>query len=116
MWTLTGLVIISILIGAIASSLTYVTVEKPIALYGRKVGLQLHVAGAEKAHLKKRFLILCLYYTGETFWRSASNLSSAIEVKKAKNAGKQKIGIKKSKILYFCKLRLELFKILWSIA
>lgn len=38
MWTLTGLVIISILIGAIASSLTSVVVEQPITLYGTKVG------------------------------------------------------------------------------
>lgn len=38
MWTLTGLVIISILIGAIASSLTSVTVEQSIMLYGAKVG------------------------------------------------------------------------------
>ena len=37
MWTLTGLVIISILIGAIASSLTTVNVEKEIMLYGREV-------------------------------------------------------------------------------
>ena len=36
-WTLTGLVIISILIGAIASSLTTVTVEKEIMLYGTEV-------------------------------------------------------------------------------
>ncbi|KAL9960831.1 hypothetical protein ACROYT_G034336 [Oculina patagonica] len=38
MWTLTGLVIISILIGAIASSLTSVTVEQSIMLYGLKIG------------------------------------------------------------------------------
>ena len=37
MWTLTGLVIISILIGAIASSLTTVNVKKEIMLYGREV-------------------------------------------------------------------------------
>ncbi|CAH3191318.1 unnamed protein product, partial [Porites evermanni] len=38
MWTLTGLVIISILIGAIASSLTSVTVERDVILYGTEVG------------------------------------------------------------------------------
>ena len=38
-WTLIGLVIISILIGAIASSLTYVNVDKPVTLYGAKVCL-----------------------------------------------------------------------------
>ena len=38
-WTLIGLVIISILIGAIASSLTYVNVNKPAILYGAKVFL-----------------------------------------------------------------------------
>jgi len=37
-WTLTGLVIIGILIGAIASSLTDVTVQKDIILYGAKIG------------------------------------------------------------------------------
>lgn len=36
-WTLTGLVIISILVGAIASSLTTVTVEQDIMLYGTEV-------------------------------------------------------------------------------
>ena len=36
-WTLTGLVIIGILVGAIASSLTSVTVQKDITLYGTKV-------------------------------------------------------------------------------
>ena len=39
MWTLTGLVIISILIGAIASSLTSVTVERDVILYGTEVNL-----------------------------------------------------------------------------
>ncbi|KAL9960826.1 hypothetical protein ACROYT_G034331 [Oculina patagonica] len=38
MWTLTGLVIIGILIGAIASSLTSVTVDHSIILYGSKIG------------------------------------------------------------------------------
>ncbi|CAH3164520.1 unnamed protein product, partial [Porites evermanni] len=38
MWTLTGLVIISILIGAIASSLTSVTVERDVILYGTEIG------------------------------------------------------------------------------
>ena len=38
-WTLTGLVIISILVGAIASSLTSVTVEQDIMLYGTEVRL-----------------------------------------------------------------------------
>ena len=73
-------------------------------------------SGVEKAHFKKRFLVLCLYYTAETFWRSASNLSSAVEAKKVKKRRKTEHRNKKSKILYFCKLRLELFKILWSIA
>ena len=36
-WTLIGLVIIGILIGAIASSLTSVTVHKDVILYGTKV-------------------------------------------------------------------------------
>ena len=36
-WTLTGLVIIGILVGAIASSLTSVNVQKDITLYGTKV-------------------------------------------------------------------------------
>ncbi|XP_022810159.1 uncharacterized protein LOC111347166 isoform X2 [Stylophora pistillata] len=36
-WTLTGLVIISILVGAIASALTSVTVKYPVILYGSKV-------------------------------------------------------------------------------
>ena len=36
-WTLTGLVIIGVLVGAIASSLTSVTVDHPIMLYGSKV-------------------------------------------------------------------------------
>lgn len=35
-WTLIGLVIIGILVGAIASSLTSVTVQKDITLYGTK--------------------------------------------------------------------------------
>ena len=39
MWTLTGLVIVSILIGAIASSLTSVTVERDVILYGTEVNL-----------------------------------------------------------------------------
>ncbi|XP_022801144.1 uncharacterized protein LOC111338866 [Stylophora pistillata] len=37
-WILTGLVVISILIGAIASSLTFITVDKPVNLYGAKIG------------------------------------------------------------------------------
>ena len=37
MWTLTGLVIVSILIGAITSSLTSVTVERDVMLYGTEV-------------------------------------------------------------------------------
>ena len=36
-WTLTGLVIISILVSAIASALTSVTVKYPVILYGSKV-------------------------------------------------------------------------------
>lgn len=36
-WTLTGLVIIGVLVGAIASSLTSVNVQKDITLYGTKV-------------------------------------------------------------------------------
>ena len=39
MWTLTGLVIVSILIGAITSSLTSVTVERDVMLYGTEVNL-----------------------------------------------------------------------------
>lgn len=39
-WTLTGIVIISVLIGQIATSLTTVTVEKEIMLYGREVSLK----------------------------------------------------------------------------
>ncbi|XP_022801150.1 uncharacterized protein LOC111338870 isoform X2 [Stylophora pistillata] len=38
-WTLTGLVIISILVGAIASALTSVTVKYPVILYGSKIGV-----------------------------------------------------------------------------
>ena len=37
MWTLTGLVIVSILIGAMTSSLTSVTVERDVMLYGTEV-------------------------------------------------------------------------------
>lgn len=36
-WTLIGLVIISVLVGALATILTSVTVEHPIILYGAKV-------------------------------------------------------------------------------
>ena len=36
-WTLIGLVIISVLVGALATTLTSVTVEQPIILYGSKV-------------------------------------------------------------------------------
>ena len=36
-WTLIGLVIISVLVGALATALTSVTVEQPIILYGSKV-------------------------------------------------------------------------------
>jgi len=39
-WTLAGIVIISVLIGQIATSLTTVTVEKEIMLYGREVRLK----------------------------------------------------------------------------
>ena len=37
LWTLTGLVIIVILVGGVASSLTSVTVDHSIILYGAKV-------------------------------------------------------------------------------
>ena len=36
-WTLIGLVMISVLVGALATTLTSVTVEQPIILYGSKV-------------------------------------------------------------------------------
>ena len=41
MWTLTGLVFIGMLVGAVASSLTSVTVDHSIILYGAKVCLKL---------------------------------------------------------------------------
>lgn len=43
MWTLTGLVFIGILVGAVASSLTSVTVDHSIILYGAKVCLKLQL-------------------------------------------------------------------------
>lgn len=46
-WTLTGLVIIGILIGAVASSLTSVTVDHSIILYGAKVCLKLEPCKSE---------------------------------------------------------------------
>lgn len=39
-WTLAGLVIIGILVGGVASSLTSVTVDQSIILYGAKVRLK----------------------------------------------------------------------------
>lgn len=39
-WTLAGLVIIGILVGGVASSLTSVTVAQSIILYGAKVRLK----------------------------------------------------------------------------
>ena len=46
-WTLTGLVIIGILVGAVASSLTSVTVDHSIILYGAKVCLKLQPCKSE---------------------------------------------------------------------
>lgn len=40
-WTLIGLVIISVLVGALSTTLTSVTVEHPIILYGSKVTMSL---------------------------------------------------------------------------
>ncbi|XP_078343113.1 uncharacterized protein LOC144628876 isoform X2 [Oculina patagonica] len=73
MWTLTGLVIIGILIGAIASSLTSVTVDHSIILYGSKIGA-IHNSTEHQIATRKNARV-----NEERKYRSFEELRTALE-------------------------------------
>lgn len=64
-WTLTGLVLISVLVGTIASSLTTAVVEKEVMLYGTEVSL-INIHRKQKhSTAKKEELPNCLIFRSD---------------------------------------------------